>query len=448
MDPFQTPAMPQQPTGNPILDNPQLKAAFIAAHGAPNQQPGAPAPMPAPGTIGQATHPIMGEQPSGSVNLPEGKPAALPAPSGGPQIHAPRGTTQGDEAERSRLLSTGSGVSQIQGHPFLKGLATVGDAALSGLLPGLAPFIPGSTAHHNSLVNQASGQVRQDVGNDEKQAQTAEAQGRVPLEAAQTEHVQQQTAASTPVEITPEQAQQMGAPELAGEKVSPAIMAQLSKQHGINTTKENTTQDTNDTRKEINQNTVQGRENVAGTQAASREKIAAASDAVKRSLEQMRVASGVGRGAQGSTMTTRAMAEMATTVLPRMTAISGEVDRLANEIGPAVGRWNELMVNKGGADHPEFAHLDADLDLLASAIVRTHFGARGGQQYRQELRKQFGEAQSPEDLKARIAAAQDWIQGYADMEQHPAGSQPQGGSQGGQTENWVRDPKSGKLVKQ
>ena len=161
----------------------------------------------------------------------------------------------------------------------------------------------------------------------------------------------------------------------------------------------------------------------------------------------MREASGIAKGAQGATMTTRAMAEMATTVLPRMTAISAEVDKMANDLGPAVGRWNELMVNKGGADHPEFAHLDTDLDLLASAIVRTHFGARGGQQYRQELRKQFGEAQSPEDLKARIAAAQDWIQGYADMDKggEPPSSAPPHGTPAPETNVMKFNPTTGRL---
>jgi hypothetical protein len=129
------------------------------------------------------------------------------------------------------------------------------------------------------------------------------------------------------------------------------------------------------------------------------------------------------------TAQTRNMAEMAQTVLPQMQAVNTEVDQLAQSVGPAVGRWNQLLTNKGGADYPQFAKLDTDLDLLASAIVRTHFGARGGQQYREELKKMFGEAQSPADLKARIAGANGWLQGYAHMADRN-GAQPQDG--GGQ----------------
>jgi hypothetical protein len=118
-------------------------------------------------------------------------------------------------------------------------------------------------------------------------------------------------------------------------------------------------------------------------------------------------------GEMPDTSTTRTMSEMASTVLPQLDSVKGEIKQLADSVGPAVGRWNQLMVNKGGADFPEFAGLDTDLDLLASAIVRTHFGARGGQEYRQELRKMFGEAQSPEDLMNRLDHADSWIMGYA-----------------------------------
>jgi hypothetical protein len=109
------------------------------------------------------------------------------------------------------------------------------------------------------------------------------------------------------------------------------------------------------------------------------------------------------------------MGQMAQTVLPQVQNVKGEIKHLADSIGPAAGRWNQLLVNKGGTDFPEFAGLDTDLDLLASAIVRTHFGARGGQGYREELKKQFSAAQTPEDLINRIDHADEWIKGYAKM---------------------------------
>lgn len=460
------PIIPQQ-TGNPILDNPQLKAAFMA-HMASQSAPPASPSMPAGGATPQVAPPIMGTQapklaalhkpaeqePSGPVSMPPSSAPSMPA-AASPSIKAPRGTVEGDEAHRADLLQNGSGISRIahniegtqfgQNHPVLgkiagvglQGLATLGDIGLNLTGPGRIAegMIPGTAGFHAAQVAKTGGQLEQDEENRGREAQTAATQAEIPLRQAETAQHQQQTAATTPVEITPEQAQALGSPELAGEKVSPSILAALSKQHGINTTKESTVSDTNQTRKETNANTVQGRENVANTQTESREKIAGETNAVRQTLGAMRAAATGSKTAAKEdqpTMATRNMSEMAKTVIPRMHAVSSEVDHLASALGPAVGRWNELMVNKGGTDYPEFAALDTDLDLLASAIVRTHFGARGGQQYRQELRKQFGEAQSPEDLKARIGAAEQWIQGYADAgssKPAPQGNQPPAGAQ-------------------
>lgn len=121
------------------------------------------------------------------------------------------------------------------------------------------------------------------------------------------------------------------------------------------------------------------------------------------------------------TAQSRNMGEMASTVLQQTPRIIDEVKTLQNKFGPAAGRWNELYANKIGADDPEFTGLDSDLDLLSSAIVRTHFGAKGGQQYREALKKQFGEAQTADDLISRIQHADEWIQGYAKMAGHGGG---------------------------
>lgn len=122
------------------------------------------------------------------------------------------------------------------------------------------------------------------------------------------------------------------------------------------------------------------------------------------------------------TAASRTMAEMAGSVKQEIPRITAEVKALKDKIGPGAGRWNDLWVNKAGLDDPQFAKLDQDLDLLASAVVRTHFGARGGMAYQQALKKNFGEAQSPEDLIARIGSAEDWINTYAGMKRTTPGS--------------------------
>lgn len=123
------------------------------------------------------------------------------------------------------------------------------------------------------------------------------------------------------------------------------------------------------------------------------------------------------------TSQSRSMAEMAQTVTQQVPDLLSQIDALKAKIGPAAGRWNQMWVNRAGMNDPDFAGLDQDLDLFASALVRTHFGARGGQGYREALKKDFSMAQSPEDLKARIQHADQWLTGYANMTK-PGGAPP------------------------
>ena len=112
------------------------------------------------------------------------------------------------------------------------------------------------------------------------------------------------------------------------------------------------------------------------------------------------------------TQTIRTMAQRSATILPEMERISDSVDALKDKVGAGAGRWNKLWINKAGLDDPEFAKLDTDLELLASAITLAH-GLH--QEYQKQLKKHFDEAQSPDDLKARIASADSWILGYSKM---------------------------------
>lgn len=117
--------------------------------------------------------------------------AAVPAlgtniamPSSAPSIAGPSPQTQSDSMERSRLVSTGSGIDQIK-NPLLKGIARAGDIAASVFAPNVAQFIPGTTLHHNMLVNQATRNVDKDqaqenmqVGIRQKQALTKQEEAR------------------------------------------------------------------------------------------------------------------------------------------------------------------------------------------------------------------------------------------------------------------------------
>lgn len=201
---------------NPILDelaglSPGAQAALAAAHGAATPPaaatPGAvtaPAPMTAP----QAPHPLLAPKASPEIaayraKAPEPAPATMsvppmsgPAPTmpepAMPNVTPPRGTVQGDENYRGKLLADGSGISQIAGkventgfgqnHPLLgkilggaaQGVATLGDALLAPAIPSVLNKIPGTEEHHNVLVKKATGDLAQDEANSLKEAQTGE----------------------------------------------------------------------------------------------------------------------------------------------------------------------------------------------------------------------------------------------------------------------------------
>jgi hypothetical protein len=433
---------------NPILAHPGLRALLqqqiaIRDGVAPANTPPA-AVMPASSAAGPVAPPISLPAPATEAS---GMPSASPQSTNEAHLASLLGNKPALENVYHKITSSDFG----QNHPVLGKLAgvaaqvpsTLADVAMSlkGLpvlgnsLSSIGQVMPGTTEQHNAELERAQNAVNQETANTEKGAQTAGLQAEVPLRQAETARYQQQTEAGNPIEISPEVAEGLGHPEWAGEKLTPAILAGLQKQAGINATKESTTGETVAGRENVAQTAAESREHIAETAAQSRERIASAANSVRQTLGAMRTAAiKQAKDPNAPTMTTQNMAQMAQTLIPQMQRINMEIDSLEDNVGPAIGRWNQLMVNKGGTDFPQFAALDSDLDLMASAIVRTHFGARGGQQYRQELRKQFAEAQSPADLKARMGAAEQWIQGYAN-----AGHANETPAQGGGT-NPPADP--------
>jgi len=105
--------------------------------------------------------------------------------------------------------------------------------------------------------------------------------------------------------------------------------------------------------------------------------------------------------------------QMSQTILEQLPTIQSEISNLADKIGPGAGRWNNFWVNKGGTDDPDYARLNQDLQLLAAAVGKAHFGARIPEGFVAEMMRDFGAAQSPDDLLARIESADRWVTGYA-----------------------------------
>jgi hypothetical protein len=388
----------------------------------------------------------MGSQ-TPSLSMPSAAPQLVTGPNRGQAIMSSGETPSPllkSQAEVSRLRDEGTGVDQIyhnitnsgfgQNHPLLGkilgGVAQtagkIGDVGLSLAAPALAAQVPGTTFHHQELLGRANNALHQDVGNAQKEAQTAS---------------EDATAGKTNAEI----------PEVAPEAEARIGVqkAQADEMAGANATKESVADKNVEGRESVAQTGANSREQIAQTAAQSREAVAqtaaearkSAEDAQDRTREAVARIRGAGTGkgaAGGPTNNSKARGEMSETMLAQAPGILQEIDSLNTKIGPGAGRWNNFWVKKGGANDPDYAALDQDLSLYASALAVAHFGARGGgAHFIDAMKKDFSQAQSPEDLKARILHADKWLEGY---EQEGKGDKPSNTSQSGNADIIV-DPK-------
>lgn len=129
--------------------------------------------------------------------------------------------------------------------------------------------------------------------------------------------------------------------------------------------------------------------------------------------------------------------QRANMIEPQVAAISNSIDSIKSQLGPAVGRWNDLMTGKIGTNNPEFAKLGLKLELFSTALMQAH-GLRG-EQYEKTLMNYFRSSQSPDNLKARLQGANDYLNDYIGATGHgpaaPAGQQ-QGNAPGGNVISW------------
>lgn len=420
---------------NPTLPSPENTAAISAPSVLPAGRLLPQNPGPEPASISMPSN-------SAPITMPSATPSLVTGPRRGQEMMSdgsptPIGSVMGDTAERERLLTEQPAVDNIyhdvtnsrlgQAHPFLGkllgGIGQVGGKigdTLTTAFPGIGREIPGTTVNHNMLLGETNRNLTQDIGNAQKEAQTAsenatagKTNAEIPEVQAQTSEINQRASANEPIEITPEQAQSLGMPELAGEKVSAPVLAGLSRTAQTNTTKAKTTGEEVSGRQSVADTNAKARETVAQTAAESRQSAEDAQDRTREAVARIRATGGTKATANSPTNNSKSRGEMAETMLEQAPGILQEIDKLDAKIGPGAGRWNNFWVKKGGINDPDYAGLDQDLGLYASALAVAHFGARGGgAQFIQSMKKDFSQAQSPEDLKARILHADKWLEGY------------------------------------
>ena len=248
----------QQEMANPILARPGLRALMqqqiairdgVAPAGTP-----APAMMPSSSAAGPTAPPIsLPDTPLSQQAFPSSPQPKVVGPSKNEAtLYNLQNSKPGLENVYHKITSSDWG----QNHPGLGKLAgiagqipaTAADLALSlkGLpvlgnsLSSIGQVMPGTTEQHNAKLGEAEGAVTADEANAEKEAQAQNLKSEVPLHAAQAEYYGAHAEAIGNHQVTPEEAAAMGNPDLAGSLMDPKAWEQLIKQHGINTTKEDT----------------------------------------------------------------------------------------------------------------------------------------------------------------------------------------------------------------
>ena len=208
---------------NPSLPSPEATAAVSAPSVLPPGHLLPQNPGPEPGPIGAPAN-------LAPIAMPSSTPSLVMGPKRGQEMMsngtpAPIGSVTGDTAERSRLLAEKPGVDNIyhditnsrlgEAHPFLgKLLGGIGEVGgkigdtLANAFPGIGREIPGTTINHNMLLGEANKNLIQDIGNAQKEAQTASENATAG-----------KTNAETP-EVAPEANARIGAENATAEEAS------------------------------------------------------------------------------------------------------------------------------------------------------------------------------------------------------------------------------------
>lgn len=159
--------------------------------------------------------PTASLRPGGSASgVTQVQPATAPT-----QVQGPSALDTA-QSRLANLTNSGPGWSQIK-NPVGRIAAGIGSTALSAILPGLAPLIPGTTAHNQQLL----GRQQDIVGNLQgqqtaaAQQQDIEQQGRE--RAALGEKASALAASDQPMTPTAEQAAAVGHPEIANLPIPP-----------------------------------------------------------------------------------------------------------------------------------------------------------------------------------------------------------------------------------
>lgn len=288
------------------------------------------------------------------------------------------------------------------------------------------------------------------------------------LQGAQTAHLAQETASGEPVEIGEDQANELGAPELAGTKVPPSVLAALYKQHGINAThikttgmnvqgREDVAADNNKTKSDIAFDKDNTAVEINGLKFKTSKEIADAHDKTQLLMRQLQDATSSSNAdkrvaASGGKvpMVITNRASLASNVKENADAVEKLIASRPDIIGPAGGRYSNVA-QMIGSDDPDIQALGVRIHNIALASNGAH-GIRSERAIKGTEDSIFNHFHAgPNALRAALEAQKDststFLQDERNFEEtgRRTGAPKQGAAPQGGTKVLKFNPNTGRL---
>lgn len=112
----------------------------------------------------------------------------------------------------------------------------------------------------------------------------------------------------------------------------------------------------------------------------------------------------------------KTMKQQAQSVLPELDSALTETDRVAGQLGPSAGRWNEFWQGKVGASDPAYAHYKDEIAFISTAITLAHARGRMSNELFEHFQQMFDAGkQSADNMKEALKVAKEWMGNYAQM---------------------------------
>lgn len=198
-------------------------------------------------------------------------------------------------------------------------------------------------------------------------------------------------------------------------------LAKLEQQSMRNTGAETVQGKKNEGALDVQENKSKTAEEIAKERTQSAEMIAKGHDLVRGEVARIHEAGKASKDPNALTNTMKTMKQQAISTLPGIDRALDETEKVAADLGPAAGRWNDFWQGKVGTSNPTYAHYKDEIAFVSSAVTLAHARGRMSNELFEHFQKMFDAGrQAPENMIQALNVAKEWLTDYANMGETPA----------------------------